>query len=56
MSDDVNCVSEGFEKALGTLEFDKILDMLCDCAPIEGAKTLAKRFVRRSRQRSSKRA
>lgn len=43
MSDDVNCVSEGFEKALGTLEFDKILDMLCDCAPIEGAKTLAKK-------------
>ncbi|MBQ9922255.1 MAG: endonuclease MutS2, partial [Clostridia bacterium] len=29
---------ENFKKAIKTLEFDKVLDMLCDCASLEGAK------------------
>ncbi len=36
-SDSVNDLALGaFSKAMKTLEFDKILDMLCDCAPFEG--------------------
>ncbi len=36
-SESINSLSfEGFKKAVFTLEFDKILDMLCDCAPFEG--------------------
>lgn len=30
-----------FDKAVKTLEFDKITAMLAECAPTEGAKTLA---------------
>ena len=36
-SDSVNNIAfEGFRRAVGTLEFDKVLDMLCECAPFEG--------------------
>ncbi|MBR3996441.1 MAG: endonuclease MutS2 [Clostridia bacterium] len=36
-SDSVNSISfDGFKRAVRTLEFDKILNMLADCAPFEG--------------------
>lgn len=36
-SDSVNSIAhEGFRKVVATLEFDKILEMLCECAPFEG--------------------
>ncbi len=33
------------DKTLTTLEFDKICAMLCDCAPTEGARELARRLM-----------
>lgn len=32
------------EKTMTTLEFDRVLDMLCDCAPTEGSRALARRL------------
>ena len=32
------------EKTMTTLEFDRVLEMLCDCAPTEGSRALARRL------------
>ncbi|MBQ9941117.1 MAG: endonuclease MutS2 [Clostridia bacterium] len=34
-----------FEKAVKTLEFDKVLDMLCECASLEGAREKIRRTI-----------
>lgn len=42
-SDDISLVARhGFEKAYTSLEFDKIIEMLCECTSVEGAKEILK--------------
>lgn len=45
-SDSVNTIAfDGFRKALGTLEFDKILSLLADCAPFDGCSEVIKQIT-----------
>ncbi|MBR5309335.1 MAG: endonuclease MutS2 [Clostridia bacterium] len=45
-SDSVNSIAfDGFKKAVVTLEFDKILNMLSDCAPFEGCEETIKEIM-----------
>ncbi len=45
-SDSVNSIShEGFRRAIVTLEFDKVLAVLSDCAPFEGCEEIIKNIT-----------
>ena len=46
LSDSVNTISfDGFRKAIGTLEFDKILSLLAECAPFEGCAAVIQKIT-----------